>query len=81
MNRGELLILFAKHRQVRIILLQVRSSGVIFAGNSISIIWIFFTAYIDIIDIISIFSKSSNHLRTLTIYFWNWIDNTVLIKT
>ncbi len=46
-------------------------SGVIFAGNSISIISIFSTAYIDIIDIISLFSKSSNHPRTLTIYYWN----------
>ncbi len=38
-------------------------SDAIFAGNSISIISIFFTAYIDIINIISIFSKSSNHPR------------------
>ncbi len=44
------------------------SNGVIFAGNSISI---FFTVYIDIINIILIFSKSSNHSRTLTIYYWN----------
>ncbi len=55
-------------------------SGVIFAGNSISIISIFLIAYIDIIDIISIFSKSSNHPKTWTIYYWNWTDNTVRIK-
>ncbi len=46
-----------KHRAQLVVLCTV--SGVIFARNSISIIPIFFKAYMDIIDIISIFSRAS----------------------
>ncbi len=50
--------MYRNYRGRRLVII-ISSRGVIFARNSISIISIFFKAYIDIIDIISIFSKAS----------------------
>ncbi len=54
-----------KHLVIGISTSKRQSSGVIFVKNSISTISIFLKAYIDIIDKISIFSKSSQSPRCI----------------